>query len=536
MKRDTRELAASLAMVFAVKLTVLLQLGDHPLLQPTAAGGLDSQYYLQLAQRVAGGDLLLAPGLYFVSPLYIYFLATLLKIGGGSLFFVKLVQMALGAVACALVWLTAREWFSERAAWVAMVFTALTGVFTFYEVVILQAALDPFLSALDAWVLTLALRRHGWRWPVLAGAVFGIHALNRPNMLLVAGGLACAMLLYRRARPLSVFFVAGIVLALLPLSVRNVVAAGTLSPTPSHGGLNLYIGNNPHADGTYHSVEGITPNIAGQAEDARRVAEQAEGGPLSDSQVSAYFTSRALAWWRAQPGAALGLFVRKVAYTLNDAWLTLNYSYPFYRAESAALRWLFVGPLLLVPLGIAGLFSHSVAGTRAPHAYVAWAALVPLVVVSIAVFFVASRYRVPLLMLLCVTSGGLLDAVWTAVGSRRATAIMLLAAALVALTLVASADYGLDDGSGEEETQMALSLIEAGEVTRAATYIARAQVDHPDPGRVHLRLGEAFVRAKRPADVITHLEAAHRFGRQDPQSTYDLAVAYGQEGRTEDAS
>ncbi|MGE5813120.1 MAG: tetratricopeptide repeat protein, partial [Acidobacteriota bacterium] len=37
-------------------------------------------------------------------------------------------------------------------------------------------------------------------------------------------------------------------------------------------------------------------------------------------------------------------------------------------------------------------------------------------------------------------------------------------------------------------------------------------------------------------DVITHLEAAHRLGRQDPESTYDLAVAYGQEGRTEDAA
>ena len=39
---------------------LLFQLHDHPLLQP--GFGLDTDLYLALAQRVAGGDLALAPG------------------------------------------------------------------------------------------------------------------------------------------------------------------------------------------------------------------------------------------------------------------------------------------------------------------------------------------------------------------------------------------------------------------------------------------------------------------------------------------
>jgi hypothetical protein len=69
-------LPAFLAAVFLLKLVVLLQLQHHPLLEPE--GALDTAAYVSLARRVLGGDLWLGPGLYYVSPLYIYVLAALL--------------------------------------------------------------------------------------------------------------------------------------------------------------------------------------------------------------------------------------------------------------------------------------------------------------------------------------------------------------------------------------------------------------------------------------------------------------------------
>ena len=83
---------AALSGVFVIKLSVLLTLGHHPLLVP--AGELDGAYYFHFARQVAAGDWMLddaasffgrpAPA-FFISPLYIYVLALLLKIGGGSL-------------------------------------------------------------------------------------------------------------------------------------------------------------------------------------------------------------------------------------------------------------------------------------------------------------------------------------------------------------------------------------------------------------------------------------------------------------------
>ena len=62
--------------VFALKLLIVWELKDHPVLRPDA--GLDTTAYVKLAQRVVAGDLALGPRLYFVSPLYIYFLSAAL--------------------------------------------------------------------------------------------------------------------------------------------------------------------------------------------------------------------------------------------------------------------------------------------------------------------------------------------------------------------------------------------------------------------------------------------------------------------------
>src|SRR5262245_18790770 len=119
-----------LAGLFVVKLVVVLQLKDHPLLQPDT--GLDTTAYIDLAQRVQAGDIALGPGLYYLSPLYIYFLAAARGISG-SLTLVRVLQTALGTLSVGGIFLTAREWFGRSAAWIAAGLAALTGLFTFYE-------------------------------------------------------------------------------------------------------------------------------------------------------------------------------------------------------------------------------------------------------------------------------------------------------------------------------------------------------------------------------------------------------------------
>src|SRR5207249_1083253 len=117
-----------------------------------------------------------------------------------------------------------------------------------------------------------------------------------------------------------------------------------------------------------------------------------------------------------------------------------------------ALRFYVIGPWLLIPLGLAGLIlGGPPSPLRSPsprrgfppsplrgfggtggeaggygetseirdRAYFAWASFVPAYAAAVALFFVAERYRLPLLVPLCAGAGAFIDLVVRAFEARR---------------------------------------------------------------------------------------------------------------------
>jgi tetratricopeptide (TPR) repeat protein len=531
-----------LAAALGVKAVVLAQLHQHPLLQPE--GGLDSEVYVRLAREAAVGDWRLGPDPYFISPFYVYFLAVVFIFSGGSLLAAKLVQIVLGTAAVGLVFATTERWYGRRAAWITGGLAATTGVFTFNEVLLLQSAVDPFLTALALYLLARALASERMSRLALAGLALGVFVTNRPNALLWAAVLVTMLALAppsRRSLLRAAAVLGGAALAVGPVAVRNRVVSGEWILVSSHGGLNFYIGNNPGADGTYRSVTGIAPDIEGQARDAKAVAEAASGRPLSASEVSGHFYRRAWQWIAAHPGAALALFVRKLAYCFNAIDLSLNYSYAYYRRdEPTLLRYLVVGPWLLVPLGLLGL---AAAPRRAgARGFWIWAAFVPVYAVSVAAFFVSGRYRLPLLVPLSVGAGA--AAVWLvdAVRERRKRTVIVGTGSLAVLAVLANWRWPLDDGRSEEQAQMMVRLVDEGRVDEAIARLEQAL--RAEPGRAEVRQALARVREKkgvslslagRHAEGAAELERAVELEPARASAQLNLAVAYAELGRYEEA-
>lgn len=548
-----------LAATLAAKAAVLAQLGSHPLLQPY--GALDSGVYARLAWRIAHGDFLVrgeGPVPFFVSPLYAYFLAAT----GVSLPAARIVQILLGTAAVALVFLTARRLFGERAALPAGTLFALTGVVTFHEVLILQAALDPFLTALFLYLLALGLgeaeekislkvKRGGTaasggvrraaaalepgRFPskvwVAAGAAGGLLALNRPNALLCVAAIAGALALFPfeenslRKMWIAAAFVGGVAVTIAPFTLRNFVVSREFVLISSHGGLNFLVGNGPGANGVYRALPGITPDIGGQREDSRKVAEAAEGRSLSSREVSEYFAKKAWSWIRESPAAALSLFLRKIRFFLSGDEAPLNFSFPWYREHSFALRLLVVGPGLLVPLAGAGFVLALLASAGASRrALLVWAAFVPAYVLAVAAFFVATRYRLPLLAALAPLAGAAVAKFPEAWRAKRG----LGAAAAVAAVLAAVSLWptGLWDGAADEDMHLVLWEIEQGDAG-AMGHAEAAAAGHPDPGLVWLRVGRSFEAAGKSDEAIT------AFGRSLASASPRSEAAAGLSGLLE---
>jgi len=542
-----------------IKLVVLFQLWNHPLLAPH--GELDTAYYVALSERVAAEGVLAPTGAFVVSPLYVYFLAAVFA-AGGTLLAAQLVQIGLGAVAVGLLFATARHWFGERAALAAAGLAILTGFFTFSEVLILQSALDPFLVSCALYALTRATARGTWAFAG-AGAALGSLALNRPNALVFAVAAAAAVFVIQwrpntadhEGRRIRVTRAAMLLAALLTVlaanAARNYAVSGEALVIASHGGLNLYIGNHDRADGTYTPVPGITPSIAGQIDDSTRVAEADTGRTLSPAEVSNYFAWRAVDWVTAHPAAALRLWIRKIAILVNRVDVPLNYSYAFYAREpSSLLRVLAAGPWLILPFGLIGLCWPALRANR--RGYWVWAMFVPVYGAAVILFFVADRYRMPLLVPLCATAGAGLVRFVDLARARQLRPLLIPAGAVAMVALVVFADLGLDDGLGGEQTRKAVWLVEQGSFDEARRYVEQISNEHSHPGvlrfrvgqalldagrhdsaadllaqaiaidgprpAIRLALGDALVGSGRAAAAIAHLEAAYDSG-------YDSAVA-----------
>jgi Flp pilus assembly protein TadD len=529
-------LAAFLAATLAIKFVVMWQLAGHILLQPPNV--MDSGAYLELAKRVIAGDWLLGPGLYYVSPLYIYFLA--LTFGPtGSLAAVHVVQVILGTISVGCIFVAAREWFGERAAWIAAGLAAMTGLFTFYEIVLMQSSLDAVLTSATLLFFALALTRDAPRWYVLAGATMAVQSLNRPNVVLVAAAMLVALAVARKIRP-ALWVLAGLAIALAPVTMRN-VAVGELSILSSQGGLNFYIGNNPSSGGFYTRVPGISPTIDGQQNDTRVVAEAALHRKLSDTEVSNYFYGLGLTWMREYPKNWLRLFAYKVLFLLNSQHTSLPLSYPFYAYDlHTLLRFLFVGVWILAPLGVGGwvVGVATMTGDRR-RGFLVWLVYAPVYFVSVAIFFVADRYRLPLLVPYAIGAGAAIDFILRQRESRTASTRLLGAFGATVLVIGLAANWPLGfrdaDGRSEERVHMAETYARQGRVDDAEYWLAQALPNSNTVGMAHYRVGLQYVNASLFDRAIGHLTTALKESPGEPHAEFILGQALADSGRLKEA-
>src|SRR5262249_22248446 len=179
-------------------------------------------------------------------PGYPYFLGALYALfGRGSLLVPRLVQAGLGAVASVLVAWTGARLFGPKVGVGAGLGAALYGTLVYFDGELLAPTLTITLQlvALALAVEAGSATRLG-AWWLLSGLAEGLAAVVTATSLVLLPALA----LFARKRALLVL--AGAALAILPVTVQNLVLGGELVLISSNGGINLYIGNNPRYDET----------------------------------------------------------------------------------------------------------------------------------------------------------------------------------------------------------------------------------------------------------------------------------------------
>ena len=426
------------------RMVFLHQLRGSPTFHRPEGG--DSIFY----DRVAAGEPE-QPRAYFHSPLYRWFLRGIYLGAGRSLVLVRLLQHLLGATAALLVYLVTLRLFCRRpVAITAALLAGLYGPAIFYEGQLLPDAILPFLLAASALVLVrYAQQPRPWR-ALLLGLMLGLTALGRPTSLLwLPAIIIWAVVLQLRARravsdprarpalqgrlPASPavsdprdrpalqgrppasrawrpmlwrqgLLLFGTVLVISPVTLRNYLVERDLVPITTNGGLNLYIGNNPNARGTYNLPAGVwfKPGDPGDDFAGRKAATRAVGRELTSAELGRWWRDRALSYLRDNPRHGLQLVWNKVRLWVSDYEFPQLYSYYGYRLVCPVL-WLLPTAGFIIAPALAGLvFLCWYTRRRVPRLL---ALCVLLSAVGYLPFFVVGRYRAAWIVLVAPFAG-----------------------------------------------------------------------------------------------------------------------------------
>jgi tetratricopeptide (TPR) repeat protein len=372
---------------------------------------------------------------FMMGPLYPYWMALNLGLGI-NLYGFLVVQIILSSITCVLVYYIAKSLFDNKAALISGITAAIAAPFIFYSGLFLSETIQLLLLAISLWLIIADSPRFPRLKILLAGILIGLATLDQGTLLLYAFLLAGYWLIrHWRQRKSSAkkylhnatLIMFGAIIGILPATIHN-LAAGDFVLISSNMGINFYVGNNASASGTYDSPPGLnlTSDFTG-----RKVAERQMHRQLKSSEVSSYWSGRALDNIKANPL----IFIGKL---LNKTWLYLWY-FDIPQAESIQTQHLF-SPLFKIPLPgfglililglIAFIISHKTENT--------WTVILLLAanIVSVTLFFAIGRFKLVGLLGLTTLSGQGVLIIWQAIKIKNYKTVMSISAIAIAVALI----------------------------------------------------------------------------------------------------
>ena len=566
---------AILAVAFSVRLVHVFQIRAAPFF--TLLMG-DSRSYDSWATRIAAGDWI-GRDVFYQAPLYPYFLGVIYAIAGRNLMIVRIVQATLGSISCVLLADGARRVFGRAdkgsqgrhngAGVVAGLVLALWAPAIFFDGLLQKSVLDVFFVCLTIWLVSQVghegrvgrvgqvgrvghvgrvgrgrVGRAGLLWLGLGLAVGGL-SLTRENALVFVFVLVMWALLQPRPIVTAALFLAGWAIVVGPVAARNSHLGGGFYVTTSQFGPNLYIGNNPRADGTYASLRYGRGAPEYERQDATELAERALGRRLSPGQVSDYWTDRALAFITSQPREWMSLLARKFALLWNATEIVDTESQETHAEWSWPLR--ILGPIthfgVLVPAAVLGVMLM----WRTFHEHRPLNVLLVLAITyaaSVLVFYVFARYRYPLVPLLIVFAAG--AAVELARRIRRGerdTAQLSSAGALwtvsaVVLVVAVFTNWPLvprDWMRAVSENNIGVALQAERRYDEAISRYERSIAYRPDYAPALNNLATAYRASGRVDEALATYRRALEVQPDFPDAEYNLANALLDRGAADEA-
>ncbi|MBN1164920.1 MAG: glycosyltransferase family 39 protein [Candidatus Krumholzibacteriota bacterium] len=474
---------------------------------------IDASIYDQWAKSLVwGGDSV--PTRLMQAPLFPWFVSLVYRAFGPSFTAVRSLQAILGACSCAFMVVVTRRLFrSSLAGILAGLALALYLPAIFYEGVFIPVTLIIFLNTLCLLLLVPEDGLPGGKRLLLAGFVLGLSVLAKPVILLLVPFILLHLIFRLRKysgttpdgagkepvessgrresresaadRRRSVYpsllakgliLAGGILVAVIPITIRNARISGEFIPLTTGGGINFYIGNNPQATGYYavpffeNKPIGGTPQS--QLRQMYRLASAREGRRLSAGEVSGFWLREGWRYIRENPRRWAGLTYSKFLFFWNRHERSNVESLSFHRRFGGILALPLLSFGVIAPLGLLGIF---LSRRRWKRLWLLYGGIITYLL-SALIFYVLARYRLPVVTFLIPFAGLAAAELLKFLRDRRFTDLVLMLLFLAVLAYFVNMPIASDTPRGMANRFARLGTVyqEGGETERAREAFQRA--------------------------------------------------------------
>lgn len=515
----------------------------------------DSRYYFDLAQRLSLGQGWPSDPLFF-GALYPALLSGLFRLAPAQPLTVQIAQSVLGLISLVLLFVAVRRCFGRTAAHASAALYTLSGPILAIENVVLMESVMLFLATTALWLWSD--RRFGSvQYPLIAlafGIVSGLMSVGRASFLLLP--LAALLLPVNRlwslaaTRPtpatgryrllVPALIILGTLLPLIPQTIHQSRATGQFQFLTLNGGINFYIGNNPHARGIFSD-----PPDSDFNDDftARRAASIQVGRELTLAESSRYWMRRGLDFIRQDPQDALRLFARKALLFFAPREIPQLYTFDALADVALPLQLALVRGAWILPLAALGILAVARQGTRRGKprpahggrtALVPWLTLIGIVWLQMIVFFATGRYRIIAWPALLGLAGA--GVAYGIAELRTRRWLPLSAVALVILLLhLTPPSYPAEKARAFDAYTVGLRQTQRGNLSEGLAWYRQAIEISPNYGEAWHGMGSVYYQMARLPDAV---RAYHEALQRMPQSAithYALGVTYHQMGKDQQA-
>jgi len=552
-----------------IRLVYLNQVISTPIFQGLAV---DTEKYENFALQIIKGNLTYKDSIY-LNPLYPFFLALIYLIFGHSNLSVVIIQAILDSVSCILIYYIASLLFNKKVAIIAALIYACYGIAVFYTGILLAPTLVIFFTLLFIASLLVAQEKGQVLIFFLSGILFGLAVLSRPNTILFLFFLPLWFFTVLKNKLRIHKSIQGFLLLLVGffmvtslISIRNYLIIEKFT-TSVVGGINFYIGNNPQAKGYYISPHGIISSPIEQVKTSIHYAEKESGKRLTPSQASRYWLFKGLKFIKDNPIDAFFLYIKKFALFWRKEEIRQNIDYTLSKTFVPIFRLPFISFGVIAPFAILGiLLSIKRSGNVLLIIILIFSHMM-----SVIIFLVSARYRLPIVPFLIICSSYSLNRFVEMIRVKEVKAITIFGAVFILLfvaintpfeyfTLPPSSHHYInlgkiytDDGKLDKalvELRKALSInpyhegvhynlgcvyLKKGLIKESIDEFKRALKINPDHADAYTNLGNAYIKKSKLDEAISQYKKALTINPNHAEAHNNLGVTYLNKGMLDEA-